>query len=311
MDLLAHAIASADPVGLWLAVAIAAGVGAWLVQRGLRAFWGLRLIVDTPTARIRSAPQGYVELQGLAAPLREPLRARLTGKPCVWYQWQIEEYQSSRSGRQRSGHWVTRDRGDAGRHFLIDDGTGQAEVVPADAKLHLRSRDRWQGPRPDQPDRGQQNPITAFFRRHRRYRMTEARVHDGEPVYVLGRFETPRRGVREREALTRTLLARWKRDPERMQAFDRDGDGEVDLPEWDRARAKAARLAERAEAKLSADPPRPRIVATSEPTQPFLVSTEDEATLLTKLRLRAFGGTALGALLGVGAAAAVVARLTA
>jgi hypothetical protein len=306
--MLADAIAAEDPLGFWLGVAIAAGLAAWLLHRGRRAFWRLRLIVDTPTARIRSAPQGYVEFQGRALPLRGELQARLTGTPCVWYRWRIEEHQGRSSGGRRGGHWVTRDHGDAGRPFLIDDGTGQAEVAPADAYLHLRARERWQGPHPDRRAATRGNAITRFFERQRRYRMTEERIHASEPVYILGHFETPRRGVREREALTRTLLARWKRDPERMQRFDLDGDGSVDLDEWERARRQAARLAARAENQLSAEAPRPRVVAADDPAQPFVVSTEDEPTLLARLRLTAFGGLIGGALLGAGSVAVVVAR---
>lgn len=306
----ADAIAAEDPLGFWLGVAIAAGLAGWLLHRGRRAFWRLRLIVDTPTARIRSAPQGYVELQGLAAPLRDELQARLTGTPCAWYRWRIEEYQGRSGSGRRGGHWVTRDHGDAGRPFLIDDGTGQAEVAPADAYLHLRRREQWQGPHPDGRAATRGNAITRFFERQRRYRMTEERIHAGEPVYILGHFETPRRGVREREALTRALLSRWKRDPERMQRFDRDGNGTVDLDEWERARRHAARLAARAEDKLSADAPRPRVLATDDPAHPFVVSTEDEPTLLARLRLTAFGGMIGGALLGAGSVAAALARFS-
>ncbi|MCG6941394.1 MAG: hypothetical protein LJE69_09095 [Thiohalocapsa sp.] len=304
-DFLAQ-LATADPAGFWIGVAIAAGVGVWLVRRGLEHFWRLRLIVDTPTARIRSAPQGYVELQGRAAPLRGLLAARLTGTPCVWFRWRIQEYRSS----GKSGSWVTIEHGDAERAFLLDDGSGEAEIHPDGAHLHFRARQQWYGPHPGRVAT-QRNAIGAFFERQRRYRMTEERIAEHESVYVLGHFETPRRGVRERAALTRTLLARWKRDPERMQCFDRDGDGEVSLQEWEHARRKAARLAEQAEAKLGAEAPRPRVLATGDPGQPFVISTEDEPTLLLKLRLSAFGGSLAGALLCAGAAAAVVARITA
>jgi hypothetical protein len=301
--LFADAARNADPLGWWIGVLIAAGIGVWLLRQGLKALWRLRLIVDTPTARIRSAAQGYVELIGVAAPVRGTVDARLTGTPCAWYRWRIEEYRSS----GRNGSWVTIDQGDAGRPFLIDDGTGTAEVHPADAHRHLREREQWYGPHPGGRPVGGRNPISAFVERHRRYRMTEERIAVGEPVYILGHFETPRRGVREREALTRTLLAQWKRDPARMARFDRDGDGEVDLDEWDRARRHAARLAGHAEDRLGAGPSRPRILATGDTQRPFVVSTEDESTLLAKLRVMAFGGMAGGAVLAVGAVAAALA----
>jgi hypothetical protein len=307
--LFAYAARNADPAAWWIGVAVTAGLGVWLLRRGLDALWRLRLIVDTPTARIRSAPQGYVELTGLAAPVRGAVAARLTGTPCAWYRWRIEHYQ--RSGRSR--RWVTLDEGDAQRPFLVDDGTGVAEVLAGDAHLHLRTREQWYGRRTDGHGAAERQPITAFFERHLkvrcRYRMTEERIAVGEGVYILGRFETPRRGMRERQTLSRTLLAQWKRDPVRMRHFDRDGNGEIDLDEWEHARRRAARLAERAEAERGAEPPRPRVVASDDAAHPFVVSTEDEPTLLARLRLMAFGGMAGGALLGVGAAAAALAWL--
>ena len=305
LDSLADAAAALDPLGFWISAAFAALFGGWLLRQGRNALWRLRLIVDTPTARIRSAPQGYVELRGLAAPLREPLPARLTGTPCAWYRWRIEQYKKS----GRSGNWVTLEHGSAEQPFLVDDGTGQAEVLPAGAYLHCRTREQWLGPHPHGGADARLHPIAAFFGAQRKYRMTEERIGAGEPVYILGHFETPRRGVREREALARTLLTQWKRDPARMRRFDRNGDGEIDLSEWEHARRAAARLAEHAEAKLATEPPRPRVGPTGDADHPFVVSTEDEPTLLAKLRLIAFGGMAVGALLAVGTAALVVARL--
>jgi hypothetical protein len=302
---LAQAAGDMDPVAFWTGAIFAALLGGWLLRQGRNALWRLRLIVDTPTARIRSAPQGYVELRGRAAPLRGLLTARLTGKPCVWYRWRIEQYKQS----GRSGRWVLLEHGSAECAFLVDDGTGAAEVLPAGAYLHCRTRERWTGPRPFAPAGAGEHGLTAFIGRHRRWRMTEERIALDEPVYILGHFETPRRGVRERETLTRTLLAQWKRDPARMRRFDRNGDGEIDLAEWEHARREAAELAERAEARLAAEPPRPRVGPTGDPDHPFVVSTEDEPALLRKLRLTAFGGLTIGALACVGAALMLLARL--
>lgn len=310
-ELFSATLARADPINFWVGAAFATALGVWLLRWGLKSFWRLRLIVDTPTARIRSAPQGYVELIGLAAAARGSVTAKLSGLPCVWYRWRIEQHKSRGAGSSRSSSWVTIDKGSAERPFLVDDGTGQAEVNPDGAHLHLRTRDQWYGPHPDRRGHSSGNFFSALFEDRRRYRMTEERIAEQEPLYILGRFETPRRGVRERQALTRTLLAQWKRDPQRMRSIDRDGDGEVDLEEWERARQHATRLAERAEARLGTEPPRPRIGATGDPSQPFVIATEEESSLLLRLRLSAFGGTLGGALLAVGTVAAVLARLVA
>ena len=305
LDSLAQAAATADPVAFFFASTVAAVVSGTALYEGLHAFWKLRLVVDTPTARIRSAPQGYVELQGLARPQHDLLGARLTGLPCVWYRYRIQERR--RSGRNES--WVTIESGDAGRPFVLDDGTGRCLVDPDGAATKCRSTDTWYGPRGGGRAATATN-MHALFERQRRYRMTEERIADQEFVYVLGRFETPRRGVRERQQLTRQLLSQWKHDPQRMRAFDRDGDSKIDLEEWQQARSKAERLAEQAESRISIERPLSRVVRTDEPRQPFVISTEDEQSIASRLRWHAFGATTIGLLAGIGLAFAVVARAT-
>ena len=303
LDSLAQAAATADPVAFFVASAVAAIVSGTALYRGLHAFWKLRLIVDTPTARIRSAPQGYVELQGLARPQRDLLSARLTGLPCVWYRYRVQKRR--RSGRNES--WVTIDSGDAGCPFVLDDGTGRCLVDPDGAAIRCRSSDTWYGPRGG-GRAATATGMNALVERHRRYRMTEERIAEQELVYVLGRFETPRRGVRERQQLTRQLLSQWKRDPERMHAFDHDGNGGIDLEEWEQARTKAERLAEQAESRLSAEPPLSRVIRTEDPSQPFVISTEEEQSIASHLRWHAFGGTTVGLLAGIGLAFTLLAR---
>ncbi|MCF7984281.1 MAG: E3 ubiquitin ligase family protein [Thiohalocapsa sp.] len=304
LEAFATEIAGADPVGFWIGTLIAAAVTAVSMHFGLRSFWKLRIVVDTPTARIRSAPQGYVELQGHARPQRELIGARLTGRPCVWFRYKVEE-------RRRSGknnHWVTIEKGDAGQPFILDDGTGRCLVEPDGATIKCRTKVTWYGAYRGGSVGHGPSGLAGLFRDSRRYRMTEERISDHEFVYLLGHFETPRRGGRERRELTRTLLSQWKRNPERMNAFDRNGDGEIDLQEWAEARAAAERIAEQAEAKVSAEPPLSRVGRTGDNSHPFVISTEDERTLVSRLRWSAFGGTLLGITAGIGAALALVAR---
>jgi hypothetical protein len=307
LESLAQSAASADAAAFWFASLVAALAAGLAMRRGLQAFWKLRLIVDTPTARIRSAPQGYVELQGQAHPLHELLSARLSGAPCVWYRYQIQERR--RGGRHST--WVTIEQGDAGRAFILDDGSGRCLVDPDGAALRCRIAETWFSAHAGGSRAAPAGGIGALVEQRRRYRMTEERIADQEFVYVLGHFETPRRGERERQRLTRQLLSQWKRDARRMHAFDRNGDGQIDLAEWENARSEAERLAERAEARLSAEPPLSRVGRSDDPRQPFVVSTEDARTLAARQRLHAVSGTVLGLLLGVGVAFALWARLSA
>ena len=305
LELFAASARNADPVAFWIAALLAAGVAVLGLRRGLRAFWQLRIIVDTPTARIRSAPQGYIELQGLAHARNRLVAAPLTGSPCVWFRYRVQE----RRRGSRNDHWVTVEHGDAGCGFLLDDGTGRCLVDPAGAEIRCRDRQVWYSASRG-GHAGAPSGLGALFSDGRRYRMTEERIRDGEPIYLLGRFETPRRGPREQQRLTRQLLAQWKRDPQRMRVFDRDGDGEIDPQEWEAARSRAARIAARSEQRLSREPPLPVVGATGDPRHPFVISTEGERALAGRLRWYAFGGTLLGALLGAAATLALAARIT-
>ncbi len=63
-------------------------------------------LADTPIARIRPAPQGYVELYGRARLLPgPPILAPLSSLPCAWYRYQIEE-------RSSGGRWWSVESGD-------------------------------------------------------------------------------------------------------------------------------------------------------------------------------------------------------
>ena len=83
---------SGDRLKFWLLVA---GLGASTVYSFWYAFkaWGKnRLIEDTPISRIRSAAQGYVELSGRGTmPPNAENKGPLTGIPCTWWRYKIEE----------------------------------------------------------------------------------------------------------------------------------------------------------------------------------------------------------------------------
>jgi hypothetical protein len=296
-------VRGADPAGFWIALLAAAVIGSLLLHRGVAAFWRLRLIHDTPTARVRSAPQGYVELIGQARPLRSLVAAKLTGIPCCWYRWRIERRR--RSGR--SQHWETVEHGELERPFLLDDGTGECVVDPGGAALSCRTTERWLS-RVRGGGRAVPSALGMLFGLGGHYRMTEERIAEGDLVYVLGYHETPRRGTRERDQLVRQLLSQWKRDPQRREQFDRDGDGDLDRHEWEHARVLAQELAQRAEREVASQPVRARIGATGDSRRPYLLSTAGEAALVGQSRWQALGGTLAGAVLVIGVLAALAAR---
>lgn len=294
-DFIQRLIRGVGDLPFWLIAAALSAGAIILLHQGSRAFWRLRTMTDTPTTRIQSAAQGYVELRGLARPHRGSLSARLTDKPCLWYRFRIE--QRRRAGRGEK--WITLEQGQTDAPFLLDDGSGRARVEPGGARMHCRRRERWMGPNRN-PGQGAQVSLSLGdwlqipIGLGDRYRFTEERIEPGDPLYILGRLETPRRGPEERERLRRSLLRVWKRDPARVAALDTDGDGEISPEEWERARLEAARLAEQVEQRRSREPVLPVVGATGDPRHPFVISSHSEDELARNL-----GWTVTGAILGL------------
>ncbi len=292
-------VAGLDPPAFWLLFAALSLGAPLMLYLGSQAFWRLRTITDTPTARIASASQGYCELSGFARAHLASVEAPLTGRPCLWFRFRIEK-----RGGGRNKDWRTVEQGESPAPFRLDDQSGQCIIEPAGALVRVRRRDRWSGAHrhPRQPT------PTRWYELSGDYRYTEERIQDGDPLYCLGRFETPLRGPAERERLTGALLRVWKHDPRRMAAFDTDGDGRVSVQEWERARGQAAAWAERAERERSTTPVLAHLRTTGDTRQPFFISTYAEAELAASLRLQAWGYSAAFVALSVLAVLSGIAR---
>src|SRR3989344_2532101 len=82
---LASTISHGDPAAVGIAVAVLAAGSGYCSWRTWRHVSHIRLVEDTPTAQNRSAPQGYVELEGNGKLMDgPPIIAKLSGLPCVW-----------------------------------------------------------------------------------------------------------------------------------------------------------------------------------------------------------------------------------
>lgn len=176
-----------------------------------------RLMGDTPTSRVASAAQGYVELQGRAA--AHPgagLLSKLTALPCLWFRYVVER-------KDGDDKWERMDAGASDDTFLLCDGTGECVIDPEGAEIVTRHRQKWT---------------------RDNYRYTEWVLLAQDPLYAIGDFSTvsgatmPLSESRDIGA----LLAEWKADrPQLLKRFDLDRDGEVDMREWALARAEARR----------------------------------------------------------------------
>lgn len=196
----------------------------------VRALRHARLIADTPTARIASAAQGYTELQGRGRPLDgTPLLSPVNALPLLWYRLQTER-------RQSDGKWRVTSTDTSDASFLLDDGSGECAIDPDGAEMLVRRRD-------------------VFTQGELRYTQWSLIRHDR--VYVLGDFATlgSADARTDTTAQVRELLAAWKADrPRLLERFDLDGDGEIDLREWELARAQARREVRQRQAEALAAP---------------------------------------------------------
>ena len=257
----------------WAVGAIAMlGFLAWL-----RAYRRYRAIADTPRSRLASASQGYVELQG---------RATLPGSgegigfawtpPSVWLRYAVY--------RKQGGKHFLVERGQSASVFVLADDSGEALVDPEGAEV-VAAR-RFHEERGDFIYRGEY-------------------IAPGDTLYALGELVTEGGDPlhRDRADDIAALLGNWKRDrPFLLARYDRDGDGEVDIQEWQAARADAERVIAE---KLRADghllnPVRHRLGA-SHGWRPYLLGTVPEAQLLQRFRRWAVIHLLLFTLAGVAA----------
>lgn len=177
-----------------------------------------RLIFNTPTSRIASAAQGYIELTGRAKQVHEiPLLSKLTLLPCVWYRYIIEQQRSDDKG------YDIVEQGASDDTILLDDGSGQCFVDPDFAEIITRHKQVW--------SKGD-------------YRYTEYLLSPLDTLYAIGEFTTlgGANSDLDFKGDLNALLTEWKRDKAKLhERFDLDKDGQIDPREWELAMLAARR----------------------------------------------------------------------
>jgi hypothetical protein len=121
------------PLATGLALASVVG-GLWVFRLGfksLRVHW---LIRNTPTARVRSMAMGLVEVCGALVP-RSRVAAPFSGRPCVW--WDVEVQTQTSKSKQGTRSWHTVHRASSGHPFFLRDETGVALVYPEGAACRV------------------------------------------------------------------------------------------------------------------------------------------------------------------------------
>lgn len=211
--------AQAESAAVWpyaLAAMSLVSFAAWIAN-----YRRYRYVADTPTSRVTSAAQGYVELLGRSAQLPDAaLVTMFRGLPCVWYRYQVET-------RDSDDKWSIRDHGESDEPFLLIDDTGQCVIDPQHAEVITTRVETW----------------TDGDRRY-----TEWLLLPQDKLYALGEFATIGGAGSELDfdGDVGALLAAWKKNrPRLLERFDLNRDGSIDLKEWQLARRQAQREVEK------------------------------------------------------------------
>jgi hypothetical protein len=290
-------IAAVTPGTFWAIVGVL-GVGA--LASFLLAFSRLRearLIQDTPTSRVRSAAQGYVELEGLARLMPGPdIFSPLSRARCVWWRYVIEHRESSMLGGRERREWRVIRKDGSDDLFVLADDSGECIVDPHGAQIVPSLKRRWRGSTPRPIEIPERSPWFDFGD----YRYTEELICVGDPLYALGQFRSQSSVLAEDEAGdVRELLQEWKRDRrELLRRFDANGDGEIDVGEWDAARAAALAQVRADQLERSLQPDL-HVLCKPADGRRFLISTCSQKRMVRRLRratLALLGASLLGGL---------------
>jgi hypothetical protein len=251
-----------------------------------------RFAADTPVARIRSAAQGYVHLEGRAAAAPEgPILAPLSGLACVWWDYKIEKRESTGNGRNQ---WHLIDRAASVAPFSLRDADGECLVGPVGADVTPTSHETWYGdsPRPA--------CLPALEGRgwspEREYRYTERVICPDAHLTVLGELRS-HSAVESIDQEVGKVVVAWKQDQATLlEKFDRNHDGQLDAEEWEAVRA-AARA--QVEASLGSAVARVSVVGQTTHGEPFLIAPLDGKQLVSREKHRAAVALAASVLLAL------------
>jgi len=262
-----------DAVEFWLGFTVVSVLSLWAFRHMYHRYHSARVIENVPTAKIRSAAQGYVELIGTTRMMEGPvIVSPLTSTVCVWFRYKIEEKVSRRVGNKRSTHWNVVKQQTSEELFMLEDETGRCVIDPDDADVITEKRSWYK------------HDIVPS----RRY--TEELILQNFPIYAIGLFKTVANVEHQkfRQDVSH-LLREWKNnDPNQLiDRYDSDKDGKVSPQEWEKARADAQRQVKLKNGHREKMEELSVLKSSPQKDQMFILSTEPEAKLINRYKRRA------------------------
>jgi|GEM_PF-6884927 len=222
---------------------------------------------DNPISKIHSAPQGYVELEGIQNYLpNKSLTSPLSNTSCTWYAYIVEE--------KRGRYWHEIESGESTENFLMTDTTGQCIIYPDGADIFPHTYKEWYD-----------TPPGHWYK----HRYVEQLLTPNEYIYVSGIFRTlDNPQIKEKQEEVFQLIKEWKQDYGKLlQNFDikPNKDGEIEPNDWEK-------IVKSAEQQINSKYPNslenPKTVNTISNhgimlDQPFIISGLRKKDLLKKL----------------------------
>ena len=282
-------IITADSVEFTIWAILGAGISIASGYGIFRNVKRARIIEDTPTSKIRSAVQGYVEIIGSGQYFnKNPVMAPLTLTECIWYAFEIEKKEVRHTSKGTRTHWRTVESKTSPDYFKLTDETGYCIVNPHGAEVHPDTKDVWYGhsrwPNKASVLKARQK---SFFNSGD-YRYTEKRIHHDENLYALGSFRTvgPDADMQTIRQSVSRLLNAWKGQQEALlEKFDTNQDGEIDLAEWEKVRKAAHNKVMQNRLEKAIEPITNMLEKTNQRYQPFILSTKPQKELSRRFRM--------------------------
>lgn len=291
---LSHAIARGDATVIGAGIAALATSATFFSFQTWRSLERARTIEDIPTAKARSAHQGYVELEGTGQQMDgEPIIAPLSGLPCVWYRYRVERQETYEEGGRTRQRWVAIESGESTDVFWLEDDTGRVAVDPVGAEITPKHKDVWNSHADLVGFARQPAQVVQFLAKHprgKRLRFTEERINPHDHIYAIGLLRNLGSHASQPtvDEEVRELLRQWKADQALLkERFDLDQDGKIDQKEWALARSQARREVNKARRQHNAQFIE-GINVLSRPAdrrRPYLLSAYPQTQLVRKYRM--------------------------
>jgi hypothetical protein len=175
-------------------------IGLFLSIMGFSLLRRKRLIENTPTSKIRSLAIGLVEIYGKVMPEKsnkkseeQILIAPFSGKKCVYYNVEIEEYRRVKTKEGYEDKWVVVHSSESRIPFCVKDETGSVLVNPESANIDIPitfEEDSGRGKNPDKNIieylKNKNLNFESFFGMNKRMRFKEISLPLNDSVYIIG-----------------------------------------------------------------------------------------------------------------------------